>query len=219
MKNISGGKKIKTVQDLSDKLNNTEKDLNECRRIMNSSFNKIKDILSKDMLISDISNQPFYFNYNSFDSNIEQKFFVIFEKFVEFFMIKENQLKNMKEQNEILNHNIHLNDEKNELFELNGNDNCSSINKLLTNVAYKSMAKNKKGFLFKNLSTNTKKAFDGYNKQIPEILEKHDENDINVININKNEKEDVININLLNDNSQNNNDNILNLYERKNKEN
>ena len=219
LKNISGGKKIKTVQDLSDKLNNTEKDLNECRRIMNSSFNKIKDILSKDMLISDISNQPFYFNYNSFDSNIEQKFFVIFEKFVEFFMIKENQLKNMKEQNEILNHNIHLNDEKNELFELNGNDNCSSINKLLTNVAYKSMAKNKKGFLFKNLSTNTKKAFDGYNKQIPEILERHDENDINVININKNEKEDVININLLNDNSQNNNDNILNLYERKNKEN
>ena len=230
LKSISGGKKIKTVQDLLDKLNSFEKDLNECRRIMNSSFNKIKDILSKDMFISEISNQPFDFNCNSFDSNIEQKFFVIFEKFVEFYMIKENQLKNMKEQNEILNHNIHLYNEKNELFELNENDSNNSINKLIANVAYKSIAKNRKGNLFKNLSTDTKKAFDGYNRQIPDILERRDENNINTNNINNNEnqavKKNFIKINLLSNNTQNNNNNInsnvnniLSLYENKNKEN
>ena len=79
LKNISCGKKIKSVQDLLEKLDSTEKDLNECRRIMNSSFNKIQDILSKDIFISEISNQPFDFNINnSFESNIEQKFFFFF---------------------------------------------------------------------------------------------------------------------------------------------
>ena len=34
--NININKKIKNVQDLLDKLDITEKDLNECRRIMNS---------------------------------------------------------------------------------------------------------------------------------------------------------------------------------------
>ena len=33
-----------------------EKDLNECRRIMNSSFKKIQDILKTDMFISEIIN-------------------------------------------------------------------------------------------------------------------------------------------------------------------
>ena len=58
-------RKIKTIQDLFDKLDIAEKDLNECRRIMNSSFNKIQDILSKDIFISEISNQPFDFNINN----------------------------------------------------------------------------------------------------------------------------------------------------------
>ena len=173
------------MQDLIDKLDLTEKDLNECRRIMNSSFNKIQDILSKDIFISEISNQPFDFNMNnSFESNIEQKFFVIFEKFVEFHMLRENQLKNLKEQNEVLNQNIHLNEEKKELFELN-NEYNNNINKLVSNAMYKSIAKNRRGYLFKDLSTNTKKAFDGYNKEMPEILDLNNENENNC-NINNN---------------------------------
>ena len=180
LKNISCGKKIKSVQDLFDKLDSAEKDLNECRRIMNSSFNKIQDILSKDIFISEISNQPFDFNVNnSFESNIEQKFFVIFEKFIEFHMLRENQLKNLKEQNDVLNQNIHLNEDKKELFELNNDKN---MNKILSNVIYKSIAKNRRGYLFKDLSTNTKKAFEGYNKEMPEIL------DLNKINNNNNSK-------------------------------
>ena len=186
LKNISGGKKIKTIQDLFDKLDIAEKDLNECRRIMNSSFNKIQDILSKDIFISEISNnQPFDFNVNnSFESNIEQKFFVIFEKFVEFHMLRENQLKNLKEQNEVLNQNIHLNEEKKELFELNNDANNNNINKLLSNAMYKSIAKNRRGYLFKDLSTNTKKLFDGYNKENPEILDLNKENENNNNNCN-----------------------------------
>ena len=165
-----------------DKLDSAEKDLNECRRIMNSSFNKIQDILNKDILVTEISNQPFDFNVNnSFESNIEQKFFVIFEKFIEYHMLKENILKNLKEQNEVLNQNIHLNEDKKELFELNNyNNDSKNVNKLLSNTIYKSIAKNRKGYLFKDLSTNTKKAFEGYNKEIPEIL------DLNKINNNNN---------------------------------
>ena len=240
LKNISGGKKIKNVQELFNKLNNAEKDLNECRRIMNCSFNKIQDILSKDMLMSGLSNQPFDFNYNSFDSNIEQKFFIIFEKFLEFHMLKENQLKNMKEQNEILNKNIHLNKEKKELFELNNNyDN--SINKIIANNVYKSITKSRKGYLFKDLSTNTKKVFDIYNKEFNEKLqikeeEKHDENSSNnesiiigkgnqninnknIININvyRNEPQNNTNLNFGKEkNETNNNNKILNLYEKEN---
>ena len=78
IKNISGNKKIKTVQDLLDKLDITEKDLNECRRIMNSSFNKIQDILSKDIFISEISNQPFDFNVNNSFEVISNKNFLRF---------------------------------------------------------------------------------------------------------------------------------------------
>ena len=186
LKNISGGKKIKTMQDLLDKLDLIEKDLNECRRIMNSSFNKIQDILSKDIFISEMSNnQPFDFNVNnSFESNIEQKFFVIFEKFVEFHMLRENQLKNLKEQNEMLNQNIHLNEEKKELFELNNDTNNNNINKLLSNAMYKNIAKNRRGLLFKDLSTNTKKLFDGYNKENPAILDLNKENENNINNCN-----------------------------------
>ena len=40
------------------------------RRIMNSSFNKIQEILSKDIFLSELSNKPFDFNVNnSFESN------------------------------------------------------------------------------------------------------------------------------------------------------
>ena len=220
-------KKIKTVQDLIEKLHNAEKDLSECRRIMNSSFNKIQDILSKDILISDITNQPFDFNCNSFDSNIEQKFFVIFEKFIEYYMIKESQLKSMKEQNEILNQNIHLNEEKKVLFELNkNNNNCNSLNKLLSNVAYKSISKNRKGLLFNNLSTNTKRVFDGYNNnRISELLENNEEkkinneNDINNARDQPNNRKNNIIINLYPNNAQNNNNNILNLFGNKTEEN
>ena len=75
-------------------------------------------------------------------------------------MLRENQLKNMEEQNEILNYNIHLNDNKKELFELNNNNNDSkNMNKLLSNVIYKSIEKNRRGYSFKDLSTNTKKIF------------------------------------------------------------
>lgn len=168
LKTISGGKKIKNVQDLIEKINNIEKDLNECRRIMNSSFNKIQDILSKDLYTSDLTNQPFDFNCNSFDSNIEQKFYVNFEKFIEFHMIRENHLKNMKEQNERLINNIQLNEEKKQIFEIANNNNEKSKTKLLSNIAYKSIAKNRKGNLFKDLSTNTKKTFDCYNNEFPE---------------------------------------------------
>ena len=220
LKNISNGKKIKTIQDLFDKLDIAEKDLNECRRIMNSSFNKIQDILSKDIFITEIANnQPFDFNVsNSFESNIEQKFFVIFEKFIEFHMLRENHLKNLKEQNEVLNQNIHLNDDKKELFELNNNDS-KNMNKLLSNVIYKSLAKNRKGYLFKDLSTNTKKAFEGYNKENPEILDLNKVNNISNNN-SKNNLENGIrigncqildnNINIINNNNciSNNNDNI-----------
>ena len=171
LKNISGGKKIKNVQDLIEKINNIEKDLNECRRIMNSSFNKIQDILSKDLYTSELTNQPFDFNCDSFDSNIEQKFYVIFERFIEFHMLRENHLKNMKEQNERLINNIHLNEEKKQIFEITNNNNEKSKTKLLTNIAYKSIAKNRKGNLFKDLSTNTKKTFDCYNNEFPEIKE------------------------------------------------
>ena len=148
---------------------------------MNSSFNKIQDILSKDIFVTEISNQPFDFNVNnSFESNIEQKFFVIFEKFIEFHMLKENQLKNLKEQNEVLNQNIHLNEDKKELFELNYNNDGKNMNKLLSNIMQKSIAKNRRGYLFKDLSTNTKKAFEGYNKEQSEIL------DLNKVNKNNN---------------------------------
>ena len=209
LKNISGGKKIKNVQDLLDKLNNIEKDLNECRRIMNSSFNKIQDILSKDILISK-SSQPFDFNCNSLDSTIEQKFFVIFEKFIEFHMLKENQIKDLKEQNEILNQNIHLIDEKKELFELNDNNDDKSLSNLISNVAYKSISKNRKGYLFKILSTNTKKAFEGYDKENTEIKEEKEEEKNN----------EIINGNNINNNNNNNNkcdskNNILDINNRK----
>ena len=227
LKKISGGKKIKNVQDLLDKLNIIEKDLNECRRIMNSSFTKIQDLLSKDVLVSDILNQPFDFNCNYLDGNIEQKFFVFFEKFLEFHMLLENQLKNMKEQNEILNQNIHLNEEKKELFELNNNDD-KSLNSLIANVAYKSIAKNRKGYLFNNLSTNTKKAFEGYNIEYTEIQEtkeeeKNNENNNGNDNNNKydavNLKQDInkknIKINMY-PNKTNNNNNILNLFGKEN---
>ena len=209
LKNISGGKKIKNVQDLLDKLNNIEKDLNECRRIMNSSFNKIQDILSKDILISE-SSQPFDFNCNSLDSTIEQKFFVIFEKFIEFHMLKENQIKDLKEQNEILNQNIHLIDEKKELFELNDNNDDKSLSNLISNVAYKSISKNRKGYLFKILSTNTKKAFEGYDIENTEIKEEKEEEKNN----------EIINGNNINNNNNNNNkcdskNNILDINNRK----
>ena len=211
LKNISCGKKIKSVQDLLEKLDLTEKDLNECRRIMNSSFNKIQDILSKDIFISEISNQPFDFNINnSFESNIEQKFFVIFEKFVEFHMLRENQIKNLKEQNEVLNQNIHLNQDKKELFELNFNNDIDNknMNKLLSNTIYKSIAKNRRGYLFKDLSTNTKKIFEGYNKENPEIL---DLNKMNNNNINsKNNIENGIRIANYQGMNNLNNNNIIN---------
>ena len=102
-------------------------------------------------------------------------------------MLKENILKNLKEQNEVLNQNIHLNEDKKELFELNNyNNDSKNMNKLLSNAIYKSIAKNRKGYLFKDLSTNTKKAFEGYNKEIPEIL------DLNKIN-NNNSKNNLEN--------------------------
>ena len=178
---------------------------------MNSSFNKIQDILSKDIFISEISNQPFDFNINnSFESNIEQKFFVIFEKFVEFHMLRENQIKNLKEQNEVLNQNIHLNQDKKELFELNFNNDIDNknMNKLLSNTIYKSIAKNRRGYLFKDLSTNTKKIFEGYNKENPEIL---DLNKINNNNINsKNNIENGIRIANYQGMNNLNNNNIIN---------
>ena len=218
LKTISGGKKIKTVQDLLDKMNNIEKDLNECRRIMNSSFNKIQDILSKDIFVSGISSQPIDFNFNSFDSSIEQKFFVIFEKFIEFYMIRENQLKNMKEQNEILNNNIQLNEEKKELFDF-GNNDTNSLSNFISSIAYKSIAKNRKGNLFKNLSTNTKKAFDGYNNEIPENQNEEENqkenNNENIINNKGNleiKKKNNINVNIIKTNESNTNNNILNLF-------
>ena len=212
LKNISCGKKIKSVQDLLEKLDLTEKDLNECRRIMNSSFNKIQDILSKDIFISEISNQPFDFNINnSFESNIEQKFFVIFEKFVEFHMLRENQIKNLKEQNEVLNQNIHLNRDKKELFELNFNNDIDNknMNKLLSNTIYKSIAKNRRGYLFKDLSTNTKKIFEGYNKENPEILDLNKINNNNNIN-SKNNIENGIRIANYQGMNNLNNNNIIN---------
>ena len=223
LKNISGGKKIKNVQDLIEKINNIEKDLNECRRIMNSSFNKIQDILSKDLYASDLTNQPFDFNCNSFDSNIEQKFYVNFEKFIEFHMIRENQLKNMKEQNERLINNIQLNEEKKQIFEIENNNNEKSKTKLLSNIAYKSIAKNRKGNLLKDLSTNTKKTFDCYNYEIPEMkdVNSKDKNNIsdmrnniitengigiaNYLNGNKNIKINSNSINLNINKSSNNN--------------
>ena len=170
---------------------------------MNSSFNKIQDILSKDIFISEISNQPFDFNVNnSFESNIEQKFFVIFEKFLEFHMLRENQLKNLKEQNEVLNQNIHLNQDKKELFELNNNDS-KNMNKIISNAIYKSIAKNRRGYLFKDLSTNTKKAFDGYSRENPEIL------DLNKVSTNNeninNNYENGNGNNIINNNNGNNN--------------
>ena len=136
-------------------------------------------------------------------------------------MLRENQLKNMKEQNEILNQNIHLNDDKKELFELNNNNNDSkNMNKLLSNVIYKSIAKNRRGYLFKDLSTNTKKLFDGYNKDIPEVLELNNTNNMNnSINKNKNfqngngigelPKENANNENIINSNGFNQMNNIM----------
>ena len=186
LKNISGGKKIKNVQDRIEKINNIEKDLNECRRIMNSSFNKIQDILSKDLYASDLTNQPFDFNCNSFDSNIEQKFYVNFEKFIEFHMIRENQLKNMKEQNERLINNIQLNEEKKQIFEIENNNNEKSKTKLLSNIAYKSIAKNRKGNLLKDLSTNTKKTFDCYNYEIPEMKDVNSKDKNNISDMRNN---------------------------------
>ena len=189
LKNITGGKKLKTVQDLIQEINNITKDLNECRRIMNSSFNKIQDILSKDIHFSDISNQPFDFNYYSFDTNIEQKFFIIFEKFIDFHMLIENNLKNMKEQNQRLIKNIHLNEEKEKIFELKNNKE-RTINQIITSAIYKSRTKNKKEKLIKNLSTNTKKIFDVYCNEYPEITEiKNEDNN----NINNNRNNDIEN--------------------------
>ena len=223
LKNISGGKKIKNVQDLIEKINNIEKDLNECRRIMNSSFNKIQDILSKDLYTTELTNQPFEFNCNSFDSNIEQKFYVIFEKFIEFHMLRENQLKNMKEQNERLINNNHLNEEKKQIFEIENNINEKSNTKLLSNIAYKSIAKSRKGYLFKDLSTNTKKTFDCYCNEFPEIKDANAKNKNNIskirnninienglgkadyLNDNKNMKINSNNINLNINKSSNNN--------------
>ena len=142
-------------------------------------------------------------------------------------MLLENQLKNMKEQNEILNQNIHLNEEKKELFELNNNDD-KSLNSLIANVAYKSIAKNRKGYLFNNLSTNTKKAFEAYNIEYTEIQEtkeeeKNNENNNGNDNNNKydavNLKQDInkknIKINMY-PNKTNNNNNILNLFGKEN---
>ena len=132
-------------------------------------------------------------------------------------MLRENQLKNMKVQNEILNQNIHLNDDKKELFELNNNNNDSkNMNKLLSNVIYKSIAKNRRGYLFKDLSTNTKKAFDGYISENPEIL------DLNKVN---NNNENITNYengngNNINNNGKNNSKRMLNInfniYQNKN---
>ena len=223
LKNISGGKRIKNVQDLIEKINNIEKDLNECRRIMNSSFNKIQDILSKDLYTTELTNQPFEFNCNSFDSNIEQKFYVIFEKFIEFHMLRENQLKNMKEQNERLINNNHLNEEKKQIFEIENNNNEKSKTKILSNIAYKSIAKSRKGYLFKDLSTNTKKTFDCYCNEFPEIKDANAKNKNNIskirnninienglgkadyLNDNKNMKINSNNINLNINKSSNNN--------------
>jgi hypothetical protein len=75
------------------------------------------------------------------------------------------------------------------------------------------------------LSTNTKKVFDGYNSQVPIILESNKENNINTNDIKNivnqpNNKYNVININLHNNNPPSNiSNNILNLLGNKNKDN
>ena len=125
-------------------------------------------------------------------------------------MLRENQIKNLKEQNEVLNQNIHLNQDKKELFELNFNNDIDNknMNKLLSNTIYKSIAKNRRGYLFKDLSTNTKKIFEGYNKENPEIL---DLNKINNNNINsKNNIENGIRIANYQGMNNLNNNNIIN---------
>ena len=82
------------------------------------------------------------------------------------------------------------------------------MNKLLSNTIYKSIAKNRRGYLFKDLSTNTKKIFEGYNKENPEIL---DLNKINNNNINsKNNIENGIRIANYQGMNNLNNNNIIN---------
>ena len=126
-------------------------------------------------------------------------------------MLRENQIKNLKEQNEVLNQNIHLNQDKKELFELNFNNDIDNknMNKLLSNTIYKSIAKNRRGYLFKDLSTNTKKIFEGYNKENPEILDLNKINNNNNIN-SKNNIENGIRIANYQGMNNLNNNNIIN---------
>ena len=152
--NNQGSIKIKTIQELSDKYSNVEKELKECRRIFNSSFNIIRDLISTE-------NNTLSFDLNSFNNNfnIEQKFYMIFQKLIDFNIMRDTQLKNIKDQNEILIHNISLNEEKKELFELNKKKNNSNIDQI-----YKSITKSRQDYLYKELSSNTKKLFNGINK-------------------------------------------------------
>ena len=83
------------------------------------------------------------------------------------------------------------------------------MNKLLSNTIYKSIAKNRRGYLFKDLSTNTKKIFEGYNKENPEILDLNKINNNNNIN-SKNNIENGIRIANYQGMNNLNNNNIIN---------
>ena len=215
LKNNSGVKNIKNSQYIFDKLKAAENDLNEYRRIMNYSFIKIHDILSKDMSIYGISNKQFVFDDISFEK-IEKKFEVIFQNFLNYNMLIENQLKDKKEKDEILKYNINLNAEKKQAeFEINDNTQ-NSLNNLILNIAQESIVKSRKHYLIKNLSSNSKKIFDIYSKEFKEKLVINDEENIDENNSNS---ENIINkfcsqdinkknetkINLYKSNSQNDN--------------
>ena len=92
----------------------------------------------------------------------------------------------MKEQNERLINNIQLNEEKKQIFEIENNNNEKSKTKLLSNIAYKSIAKNRKGNLLKDLSTNTKKTFDCYNYEIPEMKDVNSKDKNNISDMRNN---------------------------------
>ena len=151
--NNSGGIKMKSIQELSEKYVNVENELKECRRIFNSAFNRIIKFMSE------IKNS-LNFDFNSFNTNynIEQKFYIAFEKLMDFNIIKEAQLQNMQDQYERLVNKFTLIEEKKELFELNKKKN-SNIDPI-----FKSITKERKDFLYKELSTNTKKIFSNINK-------------------------------------------------------
>lgn len=179
-KNEYGTSKIRKIQDLSDKLNLIENDLNEYKTIIKNSIKKIGEYININI------------NNDREKYSLINKFEYVIQLVVDYTNNKNIEIQHLNEQKEILLKNIKTNNLKKELFEFlnKNNNNINNTKENKKNDYSIKINKIREGYLSKKINSKNSKIINDYfySNEVNEnnnssLLQENKENNYNVNNI------------------------------------